>query len=157
MALISGVPPAPSLARRPLDIGLQAASVAGPQSLNSAQPVQPVPAPPKPQSLTSQLYPPHSYAATQAKTVIEVDGVPFINDEAVLGDDIVRPPRDAELSDPEVDEAEEPGQQALPPQTLIPTAPEDTKPDPRPGAQATPWPESLRILRSPPSQDDRAG
>ena len=104
MALISGVPPAPSLARRPLDMGLQIASVAGRQSLNSAQPVQPVPAPSKPQNLTSQLYPLHSFAP-HAKTVIEVDGVPSINDEAVLSDDIVRPPRDAELSDPEVDEA----------------------------------------------------
>jgi hypothetical protein len=118
--------------------------------------MQPVPAPTNAQSLTSQLYPPHAYAATQARTAIEVDGVPFINDEAVLGDDIVRPVSD-QLPGPPADDAGESRQALLPPQVLIPAAPDDPNPATRAEAQATPWPESLRILRSPPSWDDSAG
>ena len=157
MALISGVLPAPPRARRPLDMGLPAATGAGPQIPNPVQPVQPVPAPTHAQSLTPQLYPPDAYAAARARTVIEVDGVPFINDEAVLGDDIVRPAGDQPDPGGLAEDTGESRQTALPPQVLIPAAPDDPNPATRAEAQATPWPESLRILRSPPSWDDRAG
>ncbi len=157
MALISGVLPTPSRARRPLELGMQAAAVAGPQPPSPVRPVQPVPAPTTAPSLTSQLYPPHDHAATRARTVVELDGVPFINDEAVLGDDIVRASGNPQEPAAAADDAGAPRQAILPPQVLIPASPDDPSPATRAEAQATPWPESLRILRSPPSWDDRAG
>ena len=161
MALISGVSLATSRAWRSLDGGSQVGSAAPAQGANSVQAVVPVTAPTKSPNLSQQLHPPHAYPALQSRTVIEVDGVPYINDEAVLGDDIVRPiQEEQELYLAARAEEAIPGkdQNALPPQLYV-TVPvsNQANPDPRPAAQATPWPESLRILRSNPLQDDHAG
>lgn len=161
MALISGVSLATSRAWRSLDGGSQVGSAVPAQGPNSVQAVPPVTEPTKSPNLSQQLHPPHAYPALQSRTVIEVDGVPYINDDAVLGDDIVRPAPEEQEPDPaaRVEEAI-PGkdQNALPPQlyVTVPTS-DQANPDPRPAVQAAPWPESLRILRSNPSQDDRAG
>ena len=144
-----------------MDDGLQVACAAPAQGPNSVQAVPPVTAPTKSRNLSQQLHPPHAPPALQPRAAIEVDGVPYINDEAVLGDDIVRPAPEEQEPDPaaRVEEAI-PGkdQDALPPQLLVTVpASNHANPDPRPAAQATPWPESLRILRSNPLQDDHAG
>ena len=161
MALISGVSLVTSRALRSMDDGLQVACAAPAQGPNSVQAVPPVTEPTKSPNLSQQLHPPHAYPALQSRSVIEVDGVPYINDEAVLGDDIVRPAPEEQEPDPaaRVEEAI-PGkdQDALLPQLLVTVpASNHANPDPRPGAQATPWPESLRILRDLPSQGGRAG
>jgi hypothetical protein len=146
MALISGVPSVTQRRVRPIHVIEHPNPTARMHSPGPAQAVQPVPAVTKPCPPALKRHPVHFDANVQSKPVIEVDGIPFVHDEAVLGDDIVRPEVEPECKVAQ-DTANEP-QFALPLRVLV-TAPANyaSRTDIGPVAHATPWPESLQILR----------
>lgn len=126
---------------------------------NTVQPVPPVPATASLPHLGARQFPSLPYPVSPSKPTIEVDGIPSINDEAILSDDIVRPDPKAHTPDPDSDDEMSGTSPPLPmfaspgPVMILTTI----IPDPQHKAQATPWPEALRILRVLPSPQDGAG